>query len=429
MKMLCILTTIFAFSLIHPVTAEPTDSRSWTSTSGSTVEGKVLSIEAGKANLERADGPVVQVPLELFVEEDRAILEKHFKVEAPKPGEAAASSATPAEGLPYEQGTIFGPIDTGNNATYHLYLPKSLKKDRKAPLLFYTDSQGGKNPHYLKKIIEGAELCGWIMAMSVESKNNTEKGHNVIVSKASVKHLLETLPINEDRIYFTGNSGGGATAMANASEIHCGGAMPNVGYIPQGYNPNRKGHYYVLGGGSDYNRYLSAYIGEKFGDNAVHRMHPGGHGPSLMWQYIDGMIWLNMQFLAANRGDHTDEAMDFEATLIAWINKEKAERPDRAYSTARLLKEDYKISGANAKLVDALISELGTTPSNVQYHEGLVAIDKFSEKKMAGYGEGGGSKRNHTAKEVARGAEKLQEEFAASQFIIDTLKAIASPTK
>ncbi len=413
--------------------AEPTEIRKWASTSGSTVDGRVLAVVNSVARLERADGPEVNVPLSAFVEADRALLIEHFGVKADESGglevagEPKGSDSVAATGMPHELGVVHGPIDAGDGATYFLYLPKSLKQDRKAPFLLYTNSGRG-NANGLKTFIEGAEVCGWVLAMSVESSNAAGFVTNLKVSKATVAHVIETLPVDPTRVYFTGNSGGGATAMMNAAEIECAGAMPNIGYIPSGHDPNSKGHYFVLGGGKDYNRYLSAYIGKRFKKNAVHRMHPGGHGGGPQSLFVDGIFWLNMRYLLDQRGDHDEEAADFEAALITWMNENKEKDPQRVYSTARLLKDDYSIGGTNKELVEQIIAELGKKQNNVKYHEGLLAIDELSEKKMAEFGEGGGSKFRHTDKSVIRAAEKLLEEYGSVPFIGDTLKAIIEPT-
>lgn len=404
--------------------AEPTESRTWTSTNGTTVEGRVLRIDGDRAVLERDDGPEVAVPIKAFVAEDRRMLEEHFQVGAA--GEAEGSGAAPAEGLPHPQGEVVGPVDTGEEATYFLYLPTTLAADRKAPLLFYTHSGGG-NQQLLSSIKEGAEVCGWVMAISVESKNKSPVEDNKRVSKACVAHILETLPVDEGRVYFTGNSGGGAMSMYNSEQIKCAGAMPNVGYIPQDCDPP-KASYYVLGGGNDYNRYLTAHIGKKFGKDAVHRMHPGGHGVCPAWQRVDGMVWLNARYLEEERRDHEEEAVDFEARVIEWIRGLADKEPHRAYATARLLKDDYGISGANAGIVDGLIGELGEEPKNVLYHEGLGEIDEISEDEFAEFGEGGGSKFKHADPGVTRKIEKLLEKYRGVPVIEGTLEAMAKPT-
>lgn len=411
--------------VVLPIFAsEPTESRLWTATNGKTVEGKVLEIKGGKAVLERADGQKVEVPLSVFVEADRELLEKHFEIEAPKAGEPESSGAEAATDLPHAQGEVVGPIDAGDGSSYHLYLPKSLKQGRNAPLLFYTNAGGG-NASLIKDLTEGAELCGWVLAVSVESKNGNEFPVNVSLSKSAVEHIVNTLPVDAKRMYFTGNSGGGATAMANAAEMKAAGAMPNIGYIPSGYDPP-KGHYYALSGGKDYNRYNTALIGKKFGEDAVHRMNPGGHGGAPAWQRIDGMIWLNLRYLAEEGKQHPDEVVDFEASLISWMREKSSSEPHRAYSTARILIDDYEISGENRKLVDAIVAELGAKQENALYHEGLALIDEISEDDFAGLA--GGSLFGHTCEKAKRTAEKELERFSGVPVIEDTLKAIASPT-
>lgn len=418
------LGVVWLFALMSAGLAEPTESREWTATNGKKVEGKVLRVDGGTAVLERADGQQVKVPVKVFVAADRKLLDEHFQMEAGSGVESSGVAA--AEGLAVEQGKVVGPIDTGAQASYFVYVPKSLKKERLAPLLFYTHSGGG-SAKLIEGLKSGAETCGWVVAISVESRNQAPTANNARVSKAAVEHIIGTLPVDGKRVYFTGNSGGGAMAMINAAKMSAAGAMPNVAYMPQGTNP-KGGHYYVLGGGKDYNRYSSAWIAKKHGKDGVHRMHPGGHGICPDWQRVDGMIWLNARYLEDHRRSHAEESLDFEAAVIAWIREMPGNEAHRAYSNARVLKDDYKISGANEVVLDALISELAANELNVRYHEGLLDLDELSEDKMGPIGETSGSKKKHTAPDVKRAAERLQEKYEGVPVIEDTLKALASPT-
>lgn len=406
------------------VAAEPTESREWTAGNGKTAEGRVLRIAEEKAVLERTDGVVVEVPLAVFIAEDRKLLEEHFEIGAA--GAPEDSGAETATGLPFELGSVAGPVRVADGSSYHVYLPKSLKAGREAPLLFYTNAGGG-NPRLISALAEGAEICGWIMAVSVESKNGLSLVESKRISRTAVAHLIETLPIDPERLYFTGNSGGGAMAMWNADELEGNGAMPNIAYNPQGCRPP-KGFYYVLGGGRDYNRYLSAAIAERFGKDGVHRMNPGGHGGTTNWQRIDGILWLNARDLEDNRRDHADEALDFETAALRWLRQLPEAESHRAYSNARILKDDYEMTGANRPILDALIAELEKNRTNVLYHEGLLEIDELSEDEMAEFGEGGGSSMNHADPKVTRKAEELLEKYRGVPFIEATLEAIASPT-
>lgn len=167
-------------------------------------------------------------------------------------GVLSSIAATQSTGVSYAQGQVVGPIDDGAGSSYFLYVPKTLPTDRKVPLLFYTHSGGG-NAGLLTEISEGAELTGWIMAVSVQSKNELIVEDCVKYSKNSIEHILKTLPVDENRIYFTGNSGGGAQAFRNATRINACGVMPNVGYIPSDCSAPSC-DCFIMNGGYDYNR-------------------------------------------------------------------------------------------------------------------------------------------------------------------------------
>lgn len=405
--------------------AEPTEMRKWTATNGKTVEGKVLAIAEGKALLERADGAKVQVPLTVFTEVDLTFLQGHFDIAVPKPGDPIRSDALPAEDLGHPLGKAVGPISAGNGSSYFIYLPKSLKKNRTAPLLFNTNAGGG-NAGLVMSMAEAAELCGWIIGCSVESSNASGFPNNVRVSEAAVEHILKTFPIDPKRVYFMGNSGGGATAMANVAKMKGAGAMPNVGYIPGGYKPP-KGDYFVLSGGSDWNRYASARIAKIYGKDAVHRMNPGGHAGTPNWQRVDGVIWLNLRRLEAEKSSRADEAMDFEASLIDWMRGKEKSEPHRVYATARLMTDMYKIQGANQAIVDKMIAELGADRNNQLYYEGLAVIDTISEETMADVT--GSSALGHTNEKTNKAVAKELGRFAGVPVIEGTLKAMASATE
>ena len=354
----------------------------------------------------------------------RKLLEEHFGIEAPEPGEVRGSGAAAAKDLSQPQGEVVGPVTADKGATYFIYVPKSLKEGRLAPLLFYTNSSGGGGG-MIKGLAEGAETCGWVVAISVESKNNQALQENLRVSEAAVKHILGSLPVDPERVHFTGNSGGGATAMANADRLKAAGGMPNIAYIPDGFDPP-KGHYYALGGGRDYNRYSTAHIARKYGKDGFHCMNPGGHGGTEDWHRIDGMIWLNLRWLAGNARGHADEVLDFEASMIGWIRDKQESEPHRAYSNALLLKEGLRVSAANAPILDGLISALGGEEKNRLYHEGLVLIDKISEDAFADLA--GGSQFGHTCEKAVKMVEREVDRFRDVPEVFETLKAMAEPT-
>lgn len=419
MKLLfCLLLWVGFYS--SGLAVEPTENREWTATGGHKVMAVATAVKGDVVVLKKESGKLLKVPLKKFIPADQEFLTKHFKV-----GEVADSGTAAATGLPHPQGEVVGPIETPEGSHYLLYLPKSLKEGRKAPLLFYTGSGGG-NKGLLKRITEGAETCGYVMAMSVESQNgkdNTEECHTHC--KNALNHIIDTLPVDGDRVYFTGNSGGGAMAFYNASKMKCEGVMPNVAYIPGGSEP--KAHvYFVIGGGKDYNRYSSAAARAKFGKKAVHRMHPGGHGVSPDWLMIDGMIWFQGRYLAKNKKSCADEIKDFDIAMLKWLETKKSTESYRAYATARFLMEEYEMGGSAKEKLQKLLTELAGDPSNVLYYEGLQDIDKFSLKELAKFGAG--SKMKHLDPKIEKAANKLLKKYVGVPVIEDTIKAIASKT-
>jgi hypothetical protein len=411
--------------LICKVVAKPTESRTWTAVNGKAVEGVILSIENGSARLKRSDGKVISVKLSLFVELDKTLILEHFGIIPRKPGDPVRSKAKPAENLALAIGQQHMSVQATPDSHYLLYIPKSLKAGQLAPVLFNTHSSGGKRSG-ITKLVEGAELCGWILAASQESKNGNSFNHNHDVSQKAVEHIFKTLPAEAGRLYFEGNSGGAATALGNAAKMKCLGVMPNVGYMPNHVRPPRV-LYYVIGGGSDFNRYASAGIAKKFGDNAVHRLNPGAHSAAPIWQRIDGMIWFQIKYLANNRRDHADEALDFEARMIEWIKLKTATESHRAYYAARLLVDEYKIDGRNGSIVEKLLQELNSNDKNRLYYEGLAVLDEISKKGLADIT--GGTKNKHTTpSNVIRMINKEMPRFIGVPVIEETMKAILKPT-
>ncbi len=289
-------------------------------------------------------------------------------------------------------------------------------------MLFYTHSGGAKKPKLIEVLTDAADLLGWVMAISVESRNKGTKNGMHVTN--CLEHIFETLPVDEDRIHYTGNSGGAARAFLNTKLKKAYGVMPNVGYIPFGTEPSSKVAY-VLGGGKDYNRYASAIAASKFGKFGFHRMSPGGHGNNSPAEfYMDGMIWMHCQYMKAKNPTRAEKA-DFEASMINWLNELKETNSKRTYSTACILRDVYKISGSNATLNDAIISELSADKNNILYHEGIIDIDELSEKTLQ---IPGGSKYGHFCKEAAKYAEKLKSKYSSIKEINDVLDAIISKT-
>ncbi len=427
MKLLALGLCLFLFSHAY---AKPTASREWISVTGSKVTGAALSVKAGKVQFKLADGRELALPMDKLSAADQKFLTEHFGAEATK--QAAASEAADSggefvtDGLAQKIGQVVGPVDAGNGSHYFLYIPKSLRKGRLAPLMHANDSGGG-NGNSVKGFIEAAEICGWVLAASVESKNANGIAQNHAFAKSNVKHITDSLPVDPERIYFTGGSGGGAMSFYNAAKLPGAGSMPQIGYIPDGAVP-KGGDHFVCGGATDYNRYTSSNAAKTLGKGAIHRLYVGGHGGAPPWLRTEGIVWLNGRYLAKNKrsGKLAGECLDYEAAMIAWIQKLSSTESHRAYFWCVFLRDEYKISGANATTLGAVTSKLGADANNMSYVEGILEISEFSEKHFSGMGTGSAFK--HTTPKITSAAEKLAEKFAGVPMIPEIFTEMGKPT-
>jgi len=414
---------LFLIALIQG--AEPIESRDWKAKSGHKVTASALKVQNGKVYFKKADGKTIQVPLEKLVDTDQELLKKHFEI-SDEPAKGDGSGAETAEGLSHPLGEVSGPVDAGEGSTYFVYLPKSLKQGRKAPLLFYTNAGGG-NKGLIASLTEYAEVFGWVLATSVESSNKAGWDTNTKNCTNCLEHILTNLPVDKERIHYTGNSGGGAQAFVNTQIKKAYGVMPNIGYIPQGVNVKAT-VVYGLGGGHDYNRYLTAHAADKYKKNGFHRMTSKGHSGAPADHRGDGMFWMHCKFLAKEKSKHSAEAQDFELSTLDWLTKMKDTNPQRAYSNAIFFKEIYDLSGANSAALSKLTKDLAQTPDNVLYHEGLLAIDNLSGKYFASLGAGGGSQFNHSSSKAVKAAEKLKTTYGHLPALATVLDAIMKNT-
>jgi len=218
------ITFAICFSALH---AQPTESREWRSTKGTSVQGRALAVIDGQVKLTRENGKSITVPLNAFIVKDREFLEKHFGHTAitTEPKKPKGSGAATAQTLPFPLGKTSGPIEAGPQSHYFIYLPNSLKEGRKAPLIFFSNAGGGRaqSTHLFQEM---AEIGGWVIAVSVESSNKLNYARSLPACTTAIKHLLKTLPIDKTRIYFTGGSGGGAQALENTTKTRAAGVMP-----------------------------------------------------------------------------------------------------------------------------------------------------------------------------------------------------------
>ncbi|MEM9478108.1 MAG: hypothetical protein AAGA58_00445 [Verrucomicrobiota bacterium] len=417
----CFVVVAVSFvGLLGLEAAGPTEEREWTSTAGTKLTATATGVENGSVAFKAANGRAISVPLDKLVEADRAFLTEHFELNKP-----SSSESTQATDLAHPLGETVQNIEATSDSSYHVYLPESLKAGRKAPLLFFTSAGGGK-PANIELMKVGSELCGWIVAACVESRNGNPNGlaGNHEHTKDCLEHIFRTLPVDEERVYFTGGSGGGATSMYNASLLDHAGVICCIGYIPEGIPSG--GFYIFINGATDYNRTPSAHWRNKLGEDAMQLYHSGGHRLPPEWIMTDAMVRLNGMWLTKEKEDHPDERVDFEASMIEWIGKLKAREPWRAYAWSHFLQNDYEVDSANKSIVDDLVRELEADEKNVKYREGLIALDKFALDEFSSFGQG--SQAEHVTSSISRAAANLGEEYAGVPHIAEIATNLGKPS-
>ena len=373
MKILAPLITLLCIALFAHG-AEPTESREWKAKSGHTVEAKALAYADGKVQLEKTDGKKVAVPLDTFAEEDQDILRSHFGIHDPSAGPPPPAEGEAADDLGHPLGQPVADIACGGDFHYHLYLPKSLRKGAKHPVLFVM-SPGGGGPRGLKRYQQGAERNRWILALSKESKNGFNGSQDAI--NAMIKHVTESLPIDEDRMYTTGFSGGSRMAFST-SQVH----KDIAGVIACGAGGDigsSKQVVYGLCGSNCFNRtdMAAAARGYKSKD-CVLRYFPGQHVWANDELCDDAITHLNGVFLIKNQSRYPDEFAHYTHEVAKLYKESKEQNPHRAFMwTSFLIDRDVK-----APDLEDIHDELENDPANKLYLEGFKEIGELAKKHL-----------------------------------------------
>lgn len=355
---------------------EPTESREWTAKTGHKLAAKALRIQGGKVQFERADGTKVEVPLDKLSDGDQETLRKHFDdglgTDSDKPAAVPAGEA--ADDLPYPPGAVTDEISCGGDFHCFLYLPKSLRKGAKHPVVFVMNPGGG-GKGTVDRYQAGAERNRWIVAVSKESKNNFDGSQNAV--DAMIKHVTSNLPIDGKRMYASGFSGGSRMAFATvqkhrefAGVIACG-AGGGLG--------GSKQVAYGLCGANCFNRtdMANSFRGFKSKDGVL-RYFTGRHVWADAELCDDAMTHLNGVFLIANRAAYPADCAFYLEQVGALIAESAEAAPLRAFMWTSFLTErkikDPKVAGIHETLAKSATNKL--------YVKGLAGVSEFAQKEF-----------------------------------------------
>lgn len=385
--------------------AEETDIREWTSSVGSKMVAKAISVSGGKVNFVMASGKERAIPLSKLSAKDQEFLRDFFEVEG---GGDAAPEVSNAD-LPVAKGETVGPIDAGNGSSYFLYLPENLiAKD--CPILFWTGS-GVSHIRTLNHWKKTADIIGIALACSKEARNGKKEKSNAAHTKDCLFHIRDTIPqIRIQRAIFSGGSGGGVSALINAARYPAIGAVPFIAWMPDDIKLKKDRFFYFGNGAYDFNRTPSAKVVADLGKSATHRFYPGGHTITGWEPAEDGLLWVYTRHLYANLDQYSGEAARFEPRLLKWLTELAESKPHETYYWTDHLLSLCELRSKMKPQFEALHRKVADNPVAVQYLEGRKEIVKFSKKRLASI-KRGGSLRGQTNDEIQRAAKRLKAKY------------------
>lgn len=140
-----------------------------------------------------------------------------------------------------------------SSQTYVLYLPQDFNNKKKWPVIFMFDPHGS-GILAVEQAKEAAERYGYIVVGSNNSKNGVQ--NIATITDALFTDVLKRYPVDENRIYAAGFSGGGRVASSLALSfgkvrgiITCSAGLPNFDPL----TAPRKFEIYATAGKHDFN--------------------------------------------------------------------------------------------------------------------------------------------------------------------------------
>jgi hypothetical protein len=219
---------------------------------------------------------------------------------------ASRQGASQTEAVAFPVGAIVPHITCLADAkqSYALYLPSTFSATRKWPIIYDFDPFA-HGPDATEVVRAAAEKFGYIVVASNNSKNGPAGGSRD-AAQAMWQDTHQRLPIDPNRQYFAGLSGGARVATSLA--LSCGncaaGVIANAAGFPTNAMPSAqiKFAYFATVGNADFNYAEFAQLRPKLEAIGVHyliRTFDGPHGwaPADVW--LEALEWMDLQAMAA----------------------------------------------------------------------------------------------------------------------------------
>jgi hypothetical protein len=208
--------------------------------------------------------------------------------------------------------------------SYALYLPSGFSSTRTWPIVYVFDPFA-RGEDATKIVQSAAERFGYIVAASNNSKNGAFGGSKEAAA-AMWKDTHQRLPLDPNRQYFAGLSGGArvATSLALSCSGCAAGVVANAAGFPVSSTPsgNMKFAYFATVGNADFNYAELAQLRPQLDSSGARyliRTFEGPHGwaPPDVW--LEALNWMDLQAMAA--GTLTRDPARIKATLDASMSR------------------------------------------------------------------------------------------------------------
>ena len=207
---------------------------------------------------------------------------------------------------PFPTGKVIPKVvcSTDSHQSYALYLPSVFSATRKWPILYLFDPLA-RGEVAVEAARAAAEKFGYIVVASNNSRNGP-MADSTAAANAVWRDTQERFPVEEQRRYLAGMSGG--ARLATAIALSCGGCAAGVianaaGFpIDKAPQRNMKFAYFGAVGNADFNYGEFVELRKKLEEAGAQyriRIFDGQHGwaPPEVW--LEALNWMDMRAMAA----------------------------------------------------------------------------------------------------------------------------------
>ncbi len=284
---------------------------------------------------------------------------------------------------------IVCPFD--RSASYRIYAPRAFTEERRWPVIFVV-APGGGSATTFRRYTDGAELNGWLVAVSMQAGKTGKEGREFV--DAMIRDVADRAPSDPDRFFLSGIADGAKLALACAA-------------APKGYriagtlisgaadkNLARSGPaalYALCGANSPFRREMVELFDPPGGPLWRMEFFPGGSDGGETEDVALGMAWLHAAVLRSEKADarapRPGSARErFEKALMERIAQRKTTDIERAYDWAECLtllnSPDFEKTGVLNPPAAAVA--LRNDPRVKTYREGRAEFLAFATQALEG---------------------------------------------